>query len=48
MGAINKLVMRAQSRMVMWGKITCCVREKRKKEREGVRNRGRSKIPGHA
>lgn len=35
LGAINKLVMRAQSRMVMWWEITCCEREKG--ERETVR-----------
>lgn len=35
LGAINKLVMRTQSRMVMRGEIICCVRERRERKKEG-------------
>lgn len=33
LGAINKLVMRTQSRMVMRGEIICCVRKRREKKK---------------
>lgn len=44
LGAINKLVMRTQSRMVMRGEIICWVR----KDRDGERNRRRRKTPSLA
>lgn len=39
LGPINKPVMRAQSRMVMRGEITCCIREK-ERERRGSKGGG--------